>query len=223
MAVPQLSVMRTNVRTHTQDTSTVSPGNTDAQINEDINRAYYWWYENMEKRVAAEVSIVTYNASSLYEVTTGAYPEIYSVTASNRPLERMEWNELKELQAADATASATPTHYALHKSADASGGAPAGKNTWEVALWRIPSGNVNLSAVVRVYPIALSSDTHVPDLGDFEARCVEAIASYWAAMRLDRPDLAQTAINFVPQMIQDKLTAERKRLDPLRRPEEHVA
>lgn len=223
MAVPSLATSRTNIRRRVNDTdTTVSPGLSDASYTALYNQAYYWWYENMEKRL----DFVNVRASWTSGIATFAsdaaaiQPEYHSLLWNNsRVLERMEWNEVLELQRLFPT-NATPQAIALQKQ---TGGAGTSENRWFLALWPIPNATAAVEAYTRIYPTALSADADTPDLGDFEALCVENIAAYWAATLLDYPDLAQMALQMLPQLAQSKLTAERKRLDPLRRPEEDAA
>lgn len=224
-----LSGMRTNVRRRIQDLSTVSPGLTDAIVNQLINDANRWWHVNMEKRLERFTLVASYGAGSAYETSgaTATNPEINSVchlsAGVDRPLERMEWNELLQQQLDDATQTTTPRFYALHKLTGGTGSPLGDENRWRVGLWPIPSGAVVIVAYGRREPTALSADADEPDLGDFEVMCVENIAGYWGGMLLDRPDLADMCMKLLPQMVQDKLAAERKRLDPVRRPEEQAA
>ena len=223
MAVPALSTMQTDVRLLIQDTSTTSPGLSDANITNLINRAYYWWYENMQKRTQVK-DVVTTAVGSITYTSALTDPEFYGVFVWSgsefvRDLERMEWNQLLWCVNKLDYSGVDITHYACRK---LTGGAAAAENRWEFAFFPIPTSVSAIRAYARIYPGALSGATDTPAVGDFEAVCIEHIAAYWGGMLIDRADLSQAAIAFLPQMVQDKLTAERKRDDPLRRPEEAI-
>lgn len=216
MAAPILSTMRTNVRLLTQDASTVSPGLTDAQVNTFINLALMWWYENYEKRVKYVTFVADWADGAFIQDgdATCLYPEIFEVslkvgaTDEDTPLDRMGWTELRARQTATA---GTPTHWAGLKYGGAAVSASA-QNKWKFALFPIPSANDSvLRGVVRDYPVALSADADIADLGDFEGKCVEIIASIFAAPRMGRPELSDDLKGLLPKMIQDKLETHQRR------------
>lgn len=166
------------------------------------------------------VSITATGPVALYD-STCADPEILSVNRSitggtstdqTAALERMEWNELRNLQNSDTTTGA-PTRYALFKNTSS--------ETWSVALHPIPDGTYALNAVVRQYPSALSG-TQVPKLGDAEGYWLYRMAAADAVVLLGRPELVEGIMGPIPDAIRGKMGVEAKRLDPKRRPEESV-
>jgi len=212
VAAPTLLAMRNNVRIHVQDTDTsVSTYWTDAQLNTFINTALRWWYENNEKRIKAVTAIATVTASAFEQDgdATFLYPEIFGVhldasgISGVKPLKRLGWNEIKLRQTRDAT-TGEPEYYAALKYGAAAVSASA-QNKWQFALWRVPTTGYSLTAIVRDYPVALSADADIVDLGDFEANCVEIIASLFALPGEGRPELMESLRVMLPQMIQDKL------------------
>ena len=217
MAAPTLSTMRSNFRLLIQDTSTTSPGFTDAQTTTWINLALMWWYENNEKRIKTATAIASISAGT-YEQDGGAtflYPEILGAHLDGsgvdgvQPLKRVGWNDIKTHQHLDAVTS-SPVCYAALKYGAAGVGAAA-QNLWKFAFWRVPVAGLSLECIVRDYPTALSADADIVDLGDFEAKCVEIIAAIFAAPRVGRPELAEDLLGLLPKMIQDKLDTHRTR------------
>jgi hypothetical protein len=216
MAAPIRSAMVTNVRLYIQDTNTTTaPAFTDAQITTWINTALLWWYENYEKRIKY-VTLVTAYALNLFVKDGDAsciYPEILEVgtkvgtSDEDEPLDRMGWTELRARQ---TTSTGTPTHFAALKYGGAGIGVAA-QNLWKFALLPRPAGEVVLRGVVRDYPVQLSADADIVDLGDYEGKCVEIIAAILAAPRSGRPELAQDLMGLLPRLVQDKLEAHTKR------------
>lgn len=212
------ATMVSNVRLFVQDTdTTVSTAWTDAQITTFINLAVRWLYENYEKRVKYVTLIADWD-TGVYQKDGDAatvYPEILEVSlvatgSADLPLIPLEWSELRYRQQID-NATGTPSHYAKLKY----GGAAVGsglQNLWKFALHPIPSADNNvLKGVVRDYPVALSADADIVDLGDFEAQLAEIIAAIFAAPRMGRPELAEDLMGLLPKLIQDKLDTHRSR------------
>jgi hypothetical protein len=218
MAAPIRSAMVTNVRLYIQDTNTTTaPAFTDAQITTWLNTALLWWYENYEKRIKYVTLVTSWGTSPIYVKDGDAaciYPEILEVgikvgtSDEDEPLDRMGWTELRARQ---TTTTGTPTHFAALKYGGAAVGAGL-QNLWKFALFPVPSsGTVVLRGVVRDYPVQLSADADIVDLGDYEGKCVEIIAAILAAPRSARPELAQDLMGLLPRLVQDKLEAHMKR------------
>jgi hypothetical protein len=211
MAAPTLLAMRNNVRLLIQDTNTTtSPAFTDAQLTTFVNYGLMWWYENNEKRIkyATLVAVFTIGATEKDGDATCIYPEILEVSlvdvnSIDSPLEEMSWGEMRFRQASD-TVKGIPTHYAKLKYGGSGVGAAA-QNLWKFALYPAPAAAPVIKGVVRDYPVALSADADIVDLGDFEAKCVEIIAAILAAPRMGRPELAQDLMGLLSKTVQDKL------------------
>lgn len=202
--------MQANVRLWIQDTNTTTaPAFTAPQITTFINTALLWWYENNEKRVKYVTLVADWDAAIADKDgdATCLYPEIMGVYLSTSgidiPLDPISWGEMRFRQI--DTTPGTPTHYAKLKYGSAAVSAAA-QNKWKFALFPIPdTANNVLKGTVRDYPVQLSADADIVDLGDMEAKCVEIIAAIFAAPRMGRQDLAQDLMGLLPQMIQDKL------------------
>ncbi len=211
------ATMVSNVRLFIQDTDiTVSTAFTDAQLTTFINLALRWLYENVEKRIKY-VTLVADWDTGVYAKdgdATAVYPEILEVSlvvsSNDFPLVPMEWSEIRHRQQIDST-TGTPSHYGKLKY----GGAAVGsglQNLWKFALHPVPSTDNNvLKGVVRDYPVALSADADIVDLGDFEAQLAEILAAIFAAPRMGRPELAQDLMGLLPKFVQDKLETHMKR------------
>lgn len=210
------ATMVSNVRLFIKDTSSVGQSFTDAQLTTFINLALRWLYENYEKRIKYATIVADWDASVSTQNgdATCIYPEIIEVfhvesTGLDLTLKELPWGELRYRQNLEAEGS--PVYYAKLKY----GGAAVGsglQNLWKFALLPIPStANHVLKALVRDYPVALSADADIVDLGDFEAQLAEIIASIFAAPRMGRPDLAADLMGLLPKMLQDKLDTHRSR------------
>ena len=215
MAAPTRATMVSETRLLTQDTdTTVSTANTDAQITQMLNLALMWLYENDEKRVKYATLIADWDStvSEKNGDSTCIYPEILEVylnvsgTTQDAPLIRMDWAELRARQSSGDVAAGTPTHYAMLKY----GGAAVGsglQNLWKFALLPIPDADNNvLRGSVRDYPVQLSADADIVDLGDFEARECEVIAAIMLNRLNGRADLNENLMGLLPKMLRDKLT-----------------
>jgi len=203
------------MRLWVQDTDTTLPGATDAEYLKAINDRYVSWFKIMEKRAKQSV-LVTLAANDFTKASslTNAM-EILSVTRDVTSLapagmERMEWNELRNLQNYDST-TGTPIRYAAIKSPD--------DQTWLVATHPVPSGAFTLNAVHTLYPAELTSG-QTPILGDAEALWVYRLAaSDMALSPIGRPDLREGILAPVPEYVRAKMGVEQKRVDPKRRDE----
>lgn len=208
MASPTLTTMLVQSRLWGVDTSTSAPAATDAQWTIWINVALRWYWENTEKRTK-EVLMLGSLSGGEGDIEADAgfiYPEIISVwltisglSSIGQPLDRMEWSELRLRQASTAP-SAAPTHWAAIKEAGAGG-------KWRVGLLPTTNAADTVTALVRVYPVALASGSDVIDLGDAEADQVCIIAAIFAAPRIGRPELATDLMQLLPKMLQDKMTS----------------
>jgi hypothetical protein len=197
-----------------QDTDTTLPGGSDADYLLSINERYVSWYRIIEKR-AQESELVALAADDyIVDSTLSTACEILSVNrvvsgGRTAGMERMEWNEMRNLQNYDAT-TGTPIRYAVFKSV-------AGE-TWKVATHPVPDGAYTLNAVHTIYPAEMTtSDT--PILGDAEALWVYRLAASDMASVLGRPDLIQGLLQPIPEYVKGKLGMEQKRQDPKRRDE----
>ena len=218
MAAPTRLTMVSETRLLTQDTdTTVSMANTDAQITQMLNLALMWLYENDEKRVKYATLIADWDSTVTEKNgdSTCIYPEILEVyrnvtgTTQDFPLIRMDWAELRARQT--DTAPGSPTHFAMLKY----GGAAVGsglQNLWKFALLPTPDEDNNvLRGAVRDYPVQLSADADIVDLGDFEARECEVIAAIMLNRLNGRADLNENLMGFLPKMLRDKLTTHETR------------
>jgi hypothetical protein len=212
--------MVADVRLLIQDTNTTTAtAYTAAQITTFINTALLWWYENNERRIKYATIVATWSIGVLIQDgdATCLYPEILSVNYEGNaatkdvPLEELPWAELRDRQQY-ALATGTQTHYAKLKYGGAAVSASA-QNKWKFALYPVPDAGVILKAVVRDYPVQLSADADIVDLGDFEGQCVSIIAAILAAPRAGRPELAQDLTAMLPQIIRDKLETHATRLE----------
>lgn len=204
--------MVTNVRTFIQDTSSTAQAFTDAQLTKWINTGLLWMYEGSEKRIKyvtlvadwdTDTDVKDGDASCLYPEILGAY--IVDANGLDVPLEYLPWGDIRARQAGNPTLEDPPTHYSKLKYGGAAVSAAA-QNLWKFALYPIPLANNNvIKGVVRDYPVLLSADADLIDLGEWEAECVEVIAAIIAAPRMGRPDLAQDLMGLLPKWIQDKL------------------
>lgn len=222
MAAPDLSAGITLIRFWVQDASASLPGVTDAQITLIINEKLITWYRVVEQR-GARVSLGTYATGVLEQQTDAAatYPELLNVSLGNidastrdDTLEKMEWNELQQLQK-DSPSQGIPTRYAAFKASGAD-------QTWTIALHPIPAADYELIAIARTYPTPLSVGTDVPDVGDAESYWVYRLAAADLVNPLGAPELMDYLLGPIPENIRELMGVSRKRLDPKRRPEESV-
>jgi hypothetical protein len=200
-----------------QDTDTTLPGATDAEYLRGINDRYVSWHKLMEKRALRSTLVVLAANDFIVTSTLATASDIQSCTrvvSANRTaaLERMEWNELRNLQDYDST-TGTPLRYAVFK--DTTG------ETWQVATHPVPDAAYTLNAVHTAYPAVLTtSDT--PILGDAEAYWVYRLAAADMASILGTPELAESIVAPIPEAVRGKMGVEQKRLDPKRRDVEAI-
>lgn len=211
MATRSRSTMVTNVRTFIADTSTTAQAFTDAQLTKWINTGLLWMYESVEKRVKSVTLIADWDANNYTKNgdPTCLYPEILEASISidagvtSTPLFRMGWSELRRRQYTGSVG--TPTHFAALKMGAAAVSADA-QNKWLFALYPVPDAANNIiTGIVRDYPVLLSVDADLIDLGEYEAECAEIIAAIIAAPRMGRSDLAADLMGLLPKLMQDKL------------------
>jgi hypothetical protein len=213
MAAPTLATMIGNVRALIYDTRVANDkGLLDSQIAMFINTGLLWWYENNEKRVKRATLVTTWTAGvrEFDGDATCLYPEILmffvAVGGDDRQLIPMKWGE----NFGRDVLTDTPSHISSLKLGGAGVGAAA-QNKWRFATYPTPAAQSTITGIVRDYPVQLSADADIVDLGDYEARCVEIIAAILAAPRIGRPDLAQDLTAMLPKLIQDKLATHRMR------------
>lgn len=219
MAAPTLTTMMSNVRLYIQDTdTTVSASFTDAQLTTFINAALMWWYENNEKRVKRVTLIADWDLGVTQKDgdATCIYPEILQVEVSvggvTNILEPKPWGDIAYRQNSGFFAETGGALFYAAIKYGAAGVGAAAQNLWRFALYPIPDVNNNvLTGLVRDYPVALSAGADICDVGDFEGKCIEIIASILAAPRMGRPELAEDLMGLLPKLIQDKLQTHRVR------------
>ena len=193
------------------ETTAVYPTNADLLIH--INAAYRWWFTNMEKRVK-DVQLKATMAQGAWVVTpetSVVYPEVveaYLVGAlgdDEIPLQVRPWSEVR-LRQKNVTTQGTPALIGLRR---VGGASPTGgnQNLWEFCVFPLPDQTYQVRALVRDYPTALSADSDVLYLGDYECRCVAMLAAIFAAPGAARQDLAERLMWFFPQAVRDKLQA----------------
>lgn len=208
--------MVSDFRLFVQDSdTTVSKDFEDSQCRTFLNYALLWMYENYEKRVkkisSPNVVDVSSETTEYAAATTFLYPEIialyYDATGlvSEVPIPRLPWSEIKMRQNRGDGISGTPDFYAAIRMG--AGAVSAGaQNLWRFAFYPSPSsGTYTIIALVRDYPVQLTADADIVDLGDFEARLCVLIAVVLAANLKGAPELAANAMQLLPKMIQDKL------------------
>jgi len=230
MATTTRANMVSNVQLYIMDVSSTAATFTSTQLTTFINMALLWWYENYEKRIKYATLIAAWpdTLGAAYESdgdTSCLYPEILEIyrrttslnaeasgsEAEDTPLIKMDWNELRARQAS-LTAVAAATHYAILKYGAAAVSASA-QNKWKFALYPVPAQGsaYKITGLVRDYPVQLSADADIVDLGEYEARCVEIIAAILASRRKGKPELGEDLMQLLPKLIQDKLATHQSR------------
>lgn len=195
-----------------EDTDATLQGATDDELVVFINERYTWWWKSMEKRSTESVLIALAQSAFVTNSTLTTAEEVLSVHrvvsgSQTSSMERMEWNELRNLQNYDST-EGTPIRYAVRKS--------AADQTWVVATHPVPDGAYTLNAVHTSSPATMtSSDT--PILGNAECYSVYRLAAYDYAYFIGRPDKADVILQPLPDQVKAKLGLEQKRQDPKRR------
>lgn len=214
MAALALDVGILLARLWARDSSTTLPGLTDAQYASLINDRYMTWYKVIEARALRVASFQVLANGELEGVAsaTSVHPEVLGLEIALSPLERVEYAELRALRVSDPT-TGTPTRYAMVKD--------TASEKWLVSYHPIPNGAFTVTALVRVYPTALSG-TAVPLLGDAESYWLYRLAAADAAFLIGRPELVEMILSPIPEAIRGKMGVEAKRLDPKRRPQEMV-
>ena len=201
-----------------RDTDTTLQGLSDTEYLRFINGRYLTIFK-AEKR-AKETALFTDLAASSYNTASAinSAEEILNVTRNvdaNRRvvLERMEWNELRNLQDYDSTAG-TPLRYAAHKR--------VADGEWQIAFHPIPDvATYDFNVLHTVSPTELSTAS-TPVLGDAEAYWMYRLAAADVALVLGRPDLIDAILQPIPEAFMVKIGMEQKRLDPKRRDETAV-
>lgn len=196
-----------------QDTSTTLPGLTDANYLSIGNDWYMTWYRSIETRASRIASFQVLANGELEGLSsaTSVVPDILGLEIALTPLERMEYAELRQLRVKDST-TGTPTRYAMVKD--------NATEKWLVSYHPIPNGAFTVTALVRVYPIALTTGSDVTVLGDAESYWLWRLVAADAVVLLKRPELRDFILAPIPDAIRRKLGVEAKRLDPKRRPDE---
>lgn len=196
-------------------TNSIATDFSNADLLVHLNAAYRWWFDNMEKRVTSVTLKATLAANTFITSLDNAavYPEILEVSLEGAGgatdaivLAPLPWSEIRSRQNSDPTA-AQPTHVAVKK-VSALVPASTAQNRWAMATYPVPDATYVVNGIVRDYPTALSGDSDVLYVGDFEGRaCIPILASILAAEGAARPDLAEDLVRLLPRMVQDRLAA----------------
>lgn len=205
-----------HARLWAQDTSTTLRGLTDDNYLSLANEKYMTWYRLVEPRAVrvASFHVLANNEAESLSSATSIQPEILELEIAGVPLEKMELAELRALRISDST-TGTPKRYAAVKD--------TASEKWLVSYHPIPDGAYTVTALMRVYPTALTTGADVTSLGDAESYWLWRMVAADAVLLLKRPELWEPILQPIPDWIRQKMGIERKRLEPKIRPDEMVA
>ena len=181
-----LAQSRDEIRFLIRDTDTATPSVSDARVNSAFNNAYVQFKAASEDRTYeydATSLGTTVSAGDLHVLTSDTQvqeiPAMYRATGATSfdgpELERVEIEEIIELQNSDAT-QAAPTRYAISRyQKQVANASVAGR--FYIWLHPIPDDTYYIAAHVRLYVAQLTADSHLPDCTDEEQAAIELEAA----------------------------------------------
>lgn len=190
--------LRDHVRLHVRDTSTTSPGLSDAQVNSLLNEALFSYAsladgdEVLFNSVLATLSAGSNGATLFFSVTPLSLEALYLVGVGK--LTRKPLLSILQHQEENPNETGIPQFFAI----DSAGT----RDSWAVYLNCKADQGYSLSAWYRKEPTAYAGESTTTPFGDHAAYVISRMAMVEAARLLGRP---QEFINNIASSLPDRI------------------